>query len=471
MNIFQRLFGGGSKKYLTPAQALNIRFFGGQLVPYNNNKLTYIERGYQGNDIVYSCVNLIRETAKVAPWAAYKVVDDASYKAYVAELKRPEPNFKKAFDLRKKALEFYDRDAALNNLLKYPNPNQTWAELNGENWTYKLITGDYFEYWEDMPSGGLSAGVPKSMSALPSQYMVIKSTQTLPLTADKYYLQLGQMVEFDTQYILHEKYPFLTWDTFGVQLYGMSPLQPALMRLQRNNESQRAGAVAAKNGGMRGVAYNDDDRLDPSEDQTFEQMKITKKTFQNEMRPGVEGTNHVFWSQYRIGYQQLGFSPKDLDLSNIEMADLRMFCALYGVPSQLLNDAAAKTYNTTIEAEKALITRCCLPLLNARRDSVNRKMNRKDNVIIDFDLSVYDQLQPNKKEIADWVNKMPLTNARKLEIIGEDVPETMTQEERDAILIPTGFQSLADAIAPTEPADIQPDITALDEEGANPYNR
>lgn len=467
MNIIKRLFGL-EKKYLTPREALNIRFFGGQLVPYNNNKATFIEKGYQGNDIIYAIVNLIRETAKIAPWAPYKVIDEGSYKSYKQELTKPEPDFKKAMDYRKKALELYESDTRLNGLLKYPNVNQTFAELNGELWTYKLVTGDYFEYWEAMPSGGLNAGLPESLSALPAHYMVIKSTTTLPLSADKYYLQLGQMVEFDPTYILHEKYPYLTWDTFGVQLYGMSPLQPAIKRLQRNNESQRAGAVAAANGGMRGVAYYDDGRLDPNDDKTFEQMGKEKKTFQNEMRPGTDGTGHVFWSQYRIGYQQLGFSPKDLDISTIEMADLRQFCADYGVPSQLLNDSAAKTYNTTVEAEKALITRCVLPLLNARRDSFNRKMNRRDNVIIDFDLSVYDQLQPNKDAIATWVNKMPLTNARKLEIIGEDIPETMTDDQRNAILIPTGMQALDDVILPM-PEDQSNDVNALEQRGLNPY--
>ena len=467
MNIIKRLFGL-EKKYLTPREALNIRFFGGQLVPYNNNKATFIEKGYQGNDIIYAIVNLIRETAKIAPWAPYKVIDEGSYKSYKQELTKPEPDFKKAMYYRKKALELYESDEQLNELLKYPNPSQTFAELNGELWTYKLVTGDYFEYWEGVPSGGLNAGLPKTLSALPAHYMIIKSTTTLPVAADKYYLQLGQMVEFDTAYILHEKYPFLTWDTFGVQLYGMSPLQPASKRLQRNNESQRAGAVAAANGGMRGVAFYDDERLDPNDDRTFEQMGKEKKTFQNEMRPGTDGTGHVFWSQYRVGYQQLGFSPKDLDISTLEMSDLRQFCADYGVPSQLLNDSAAKTYNTTVEAEKALITRCVLPLLNARRDSFNRKMNRRDNVIIDFDLSVYDQLQPNKDAIATWVNKMPLTNARKLEIIGEDIPETMTDDQRNAILIPTGMQALDDVILPM-PEDQSNDVNALEQRGLNPY--
>lgn len=467
MNIIRKLFGGLSKqKYLTPSQAINIRFFGGQLVPYADSKLMYVEKGYMGNDIIYSIVKLIRETAKVAPWGWYKVVDEESYKQYKAELRKEDPDFKKVFDLRKKSLELYANNPQLNKIIEQPNPSQNFASLNEELWTYKLITGDYFEYW-DAPSGGLNGGIPKTMSALPSQYMDIESTTTLPLREAKYYLRLGQMVQFDASQILHEKYPNLQWDTFGIQLYGMSPLTPARQRLQRNNESQRAGAVAQSNGGMRGVAYYDDERLDPNDDATFEQMGKQKKTFQNDMRPGTDGTGHVMWSHWKVGYQQLGFSPKDLDTTAFELNDLRMFCSLYGVPSQLMNDPAAKTYNTTTEAEKALITRCAIPLLCDRRDSIKRQMNRTDNLVMDFDLSVYDQLQPNKAQIATWANTMPIPNARKLELVGEDVPEWWTEEQRRAVLVPAGQQNLDDVLLPM-PEDQSDDVNKITERGLNP---
>jgi hypothetical protein len=134
-----------------------------------------------------------------------------------------------------------------------------------------------------------------------------------------------------------------------------------------------------------------------------------------------------------------------------------------------MNDPAAKTFNSLIEAEKALITRCVIPLLCARRDSLNRKMDRSDNVVVDFDLTPYDALQPNKTQISTWVNAIPVTQARKLEIMGEDVPETMTEEERNLILVPSGMVPLADLMmGPAD--DITNDVNALDAEGANPYN-
>lgn len=465
MNIITRWL---RKALATVGTAISVRFFGGQYVAYPDNKLTYIERGYEGNDIIYAVVNLIVETAKIAPWAWYRIVDEQSYKRYIVELNKARPDFQKAAEYKKKGLEYYTGNKRLEELIKYPNPNQTWAELNGDIWTFELVTGDAYEYW-DVTGGGLNEGLPKTMSALPSQYMVIETTNTLPIQPARYLLQLGQNLWFDPEQVLHTKLTSLNWSVIGIQLYGMSPLKPASPRLQRNNESQKAGSVAQRNGGMRGIAYYDDPRLDPNDDRTFEQMGKQKKTFQDEMRPGTDGTGHVMFSQWKMGYQQVGFSPKDLDTSTIELNDLRMFCSIYGVPSQLLNDPSAKTYNTTIEAEKALITRCVIPRLRSRRDAINRKMARTDGIVIDFDLSVYDQLQPNKTAIAEWANKMPITNARKLEIIGEDVPETMTEDERNAVLIPTGMVNLADVVAPM-PEDQQNEIAQLEQAGLNPYN-
>lgn len=467
-NIFKRFFGLDKQKaYGIPVNSAGFRFFGGQLVPIADNKVQYIEDGYKHNDTIYSIVSLIIKMTKIAPWDVYKVVDDKAYKAYRDALTSPDFDIKEVMELRGKSLELYD-DKEMKRLLERPSGNrpQTWSDLNEELWLYKLITGDYYEFWEGVASGGLTKGIPNSLSALPSQYMQIVGSRTLPLYEEKYILQVGQNIEFDADQVLHEKYPNLTWDTYGTQLYGQSPIQAALRRLNRNNKQLDASAVAVENGGQRGVVFFNDDRVNPNDDKTFEQMSAQKKTFQNEMRPGVDGTNHIFWSQWKVDFRQLGFSPADMQQLESEMVDLRFFCNVWGVPSQLLNDDAAKTFNTLTEAEKALIIRCCVPLLCSRRDSLKWKMNRKDNVIFDFDLSQYDQLQPNKDMIATWVNKMPLTNKRKLEIIGEDVPATMTQEEQDAILIPTGQELLSDVIAPM---DVSPDIALPNED--NPYQQ
>ena len=462
--MIKKIFSWLATKATTAVSKLiPFRFLGGQIVPYTDDKLTYIEKGYTKNDIIYSIINLITDTAILAPWDWYRVRDRKSYELMKSELRKDNPDMAKVVQLRKKSLELYTDNARLNQLFKYPNPTQTFSQLNKELWSYKLITGDYFEYWSGRPSGGLNGKIPETMSALPSQYMEIKASNTLPMYETGYQLNLGSPIPFEAYEVLHEKYPNLEWDINGTQLYGMAPLKAALRRLQKNNANQDSQTAAFENGGMRGIVSYDDERIDPSDRETFEQMGKDKTTFYNEMRPGPQGNLRTFFSVFRVKWQQMGFSPADMNQLESEKVDSRFFCSVWGVPSQLLNDDAAKTYNTTVEAEKALITRCVLPLLCDRRDSINRKMEL-DDIVADFDLTVYDQLQPNKNEIAEWVNKMPLTNARKLEIIGEDIPETMTQEERDAILIPSGLQLLSDVIAKPIEADYSAEINYLQQQ-------
>jgi hypothetical protein len=53
-------------------------------------KYTQVNEGYRMNDIVYSCINLISEKAKVAPWQEYEIVDKVTYKLYAAKMAKPE---------------------------------------------------------------------------------------------------------------------------------------------------------------------------------------------------------------------------------------------------------------------------------------------------------------------------------------------------------------------------------------------
>jgi hypothetical protein len=88
-----------------------------------------------------------------------------------------------------------------------------------------------------------------------------------------------------------------------------------------------------------------------------------------------------------------------------------MMCNWYGgLPSQLLNDPDRSTFNTVTEAEKALTTRCVLPELCSTKDAYNRKFSQDwglpKGMIVDFDMSVFSELQENVKEVATWTSQI-----------------------------------------------------------------
>ncbi len=91
-------------------------------------------------------------------------------------------------------------------------------------------------------------------------------------------------------------------------------------------------------------------------------------------------------------------SPVELDIIESEKWDMKALCNIYGVPSQLLNDADNKTYNNQREGEKALTVRCAIPLLVGIRDNLNRKLHsdwgyRGSDIYVDFDPTVYSELE------------------------------------------------------------------------------
>jgi len=160
---------------------------------------------------------------------------------------------------------------------------------------------------------------------------------------------------------------------------------------------------------------------------------------------GSDQFNQVATSGYKMGFTPLGLSPVDLDLLNAENMDLRALCNVYQVPSQLLNDPDNKTFSNTKEGEKALTVRCAIPALASIRDQFNRKFQKDWNAkgrVIDFDTSVYTELQEGKLDTVTWLEKSCLTLERRYEILGEKVPDWMDEQTRRTILVPSSITTL-----------------------------
>lgn len=452
-----------------------VRAMNGTIVPYTDNKDTYVTKGYNYNDIVYMCVKLIVDKAIIAPWATYEVVDEAAYKQakdYRKQLDKPGMlvMYKEAIA---KALKPYTADKALNNLLQFPNEENTLSSHHALLWTYKLVTGDYYERW-GFAGGGTNAGRPNELEVMPSQYMNIKTNRAIPLRVTGYQLTCGTIQEYSKEEILHEKYPNLSWSVDGAHFYGMAPLKPMSKRVQRNNESQTQGATQMKNGGQRSIVSLDMPDSVAADDLhgtfTADQTSELKQKF-GEMVANPSTIGSSVFSGYPVKHTPIGLSPVDLDQVNLEVEDTRKIAAGYQVPSQLLNDAANKTYANEAEGQKALILRCVLPLLNDREQSFNRKLQALDSykdgkVVVSYDLSQYAELEANKVEQATYLNNAWwLTPNEKRVIMGET---KLGDPNMDKIYVSSSLQPLEDANTP--PVDpIAGDVAALDAQNVKDY--
>lgn len=435
----------------------------------------YITEGYQSNDIVYAGVMLIMDKIRVAPWALYQVVDEQALKAYQAIMasKSENTDWVEARRLRKKALgpiTTYNKQLGkLNELLKWPNERTTWNDLIADGAGMKMITGNEM-MWANLLNAGANQGLPQEFFNMPAQFMNPIATTAWPQRVVGWQLSSGEIRKFAKEEVLHVKFWNPEYNVNGSGLLGMSPLKPGGKRVTRSNAAKKAGATQLDNNGAAGIAYVDDPVVPVTGRE--DQASAVKRAWAKEYT-GANSYGKVAFSGYKMGYVSVGSTLKDMDLSNIEVNDLRGIFNLWGIPSQLGNDPDNKTYNSLKEAEKALTCRCALPHLTAKRDHLNRKLQtdwgfKGVNVFVDFDMSVYTELQDDQKSKWEWVSKLPVPSSYKLELMGLDVPD---DPNLDIILVDSTQIPLADVVNNLSDSQMQAINDSLNKAGLQDYLR
>ena len=440
---------------------------GNEVVWYDHYGDTYINKGYADNDIVFSCVELVMDKVRCAPWGLFKVEDESSLKLYQGITRKKTfsgDDWKEAMTLRKKALvpmeTFTPALSKLKNLLTWPNETETFTDLVANSAAYEMLLGNAM--WDGMLLGlGANAGIPQEIINLPPQYITILATKGYPSRVIGYQLSNGEIIPIAKERVLHIKHWNPAYDFAGTQHYGLSPLKAASKVLKRSNSAKYASVMAFENGGAAGVLYVDDERM--TAPQAAEQIAAIKAKWNDEYS-GKEHFKKVALSGYKTGFTKITDTLVDMNLIAMEDLDLRRLANIWGIPSQLLNDPANKTYNNQKEAEVALTSRCALPKLTSRRDNLNRKLQtdwgfKGVNVYVDFDMSVFSELQEDSKAKWEWVSKLPVSTGYKLEMMGLDVPDSPAMDE---ILIPTGYQRLEDVAM-----GLDAELEAVDEELRN----
>lgn len=402
-------------------------FDNGRIVSPADNKTEYIRSGYTINDIVYAVVNLILDKVRLPYWNINRIVDQSSLKKYEALMARKNlsgKDWKKALQYKEDAMEpletFNLQEGKLKDLITYPNEEEIWQDHVTNNCGFKLLTGDSYQYGTPLKAGA-NQGIPDSLDTLPAHLMTIKTTDEFPPRASSYELMTWNQ-RFTKEEILHEKYWNPDWGFQGQHLYGLSPLKAALKNITRNNSAKDSSTAKFQNGGVEGFAYFDDQRF--SAEQGLQQMQALKIKMAEEYS-GPDNAGKISMSGYKMGYIPLGLSPVELAIIESEKWDAIMFCNIFGVPPELLG-LVQKTYNNVKEAEKALTTRCAIPLLTSKKNYLNRKLLtdwgfKGKNVYLDYDTDCFTELQVDITETLTGITKLTMrTPNEEREAIGWD---------------------------------------------------
>jgi len=388
----------------------------GTFVGISDNRTNYIIDGYQVNDVIYSVVSIITDKVAMPDWEVYKVIDEKAMRTYQGLMQKKNmttEDIKLAQELKRKALEPVQVDR-LSELMKYPNSYETMQDLVSASSGYKLLTGGR-AIWAEMLDSGANQGKPYALHVLPyDQLSIIAKTNVFPIVEAGYTMTVEANLNFPKEQVLHDKYQNYQWDVNGSHLYGMSPLRSALRRISRSNDAVRASAAMFQNQGVKGVLYMDDPRVingGASIMDSAKQVQAIKEKLTRGEWVGADNHGRIGVSGYKLGWQEVGLSPVDLAIIESEKWDLKRFCSVYGVPAQLVGDSETSTYNNVKEAEKALTTRCAMPLLVSFRNHLNRKLNSDwgyagKGYFVDFDQTVFTELQEDIVEKSTWVNKL-----------------------------------------------------------------
>lgn len=383
----------------------------GRLVTYTDNPITYLQKGYDINDIVYSVVNIIMDKCRVAPWGIYEVKDENAYKQLQGMQRKGAWNgkdYQKVLDLQRKAMQPAKNPGKWGELIKNPNERHSWNDLIAHGVGYDCLIGNNYT-WGKPLGAGANAGVPNELWLMPAQHVNIWATDTFPTRVKKYNVNLWPSVDYEPKEVMHEAEWNPNWEVNGAQLYGIPPLRAALGLLNRNNSSMEASAASFQNEGIKGVLHMKGVPGQVDGEMLVPEVAALKETMINEWT-GEANRGRIGLSGYDMGWLPIGLNSEEMQTIESEKWDLRRLCNVFRVSSRMLNDPDNTAEANVEEAEKALTTRAALPRLIKKREAFNRKAVKDwgldKRYVIDFEMSAYSELSDDMGDIAEGTNKL-----------------------------------------------------------------
>jgi len=344
-----------------------------------------INCGYLANPDVYSIIKKVSDVCQTIPLKVYKQVDG-------------------------KDVEI--EDSELLDLISKPSEHQTTADFL-ENCIVNLLnTGNAF----------IKVTKPVGFSA-PAEMRVLRSSMVDIVvnedwTVKEYIYTDSLQHHYKTEEIIHIKY--VDPSTTGAEcLYGLSPMQAALVSLDASNHSNEATSQLFKNKGMSGFLSSNSEVM---------LTETQGKQLQDAMQEQISGRSvwgKITVTPIDVKYVQTGMSPADLKITENKIQFLRVFCNIFGVDSSLFNDPQNKTYSNRADAVKDLYTNAVIPVLNKILRELNKFLIEEDDTAIKPDLSAVPALQKDKQ-----------LEARRLSILVKDGILTVNEAREEMGLGP-----------------------------------
>lgn len=223
-------------------------------------------------------------------------------------------------------------------------------------------------------------------------------------------------------------------------VYGMSPLEAALLRVGVQNKSEALINRVLEKGVVPGWIEAKD-----GTEWNAEQVAALRENLANSR---AESREYFFEG---ATWHQMGFEPVSTGMSEQQLLSKRDICSVFHVDPALVGDTTSRTYATYRESRRALYMEACLPLLVEFRDMWNRTIGMELKSPLDFDRDSFDAISAAREEAADRVHKLWTSG-----IISQNEARSDLEYERvtggDQFYAPANFVPMS-----TEPAVIEDD--------------
>ena len=301
--------------------------------------------------------------------------------------------------------------SVIKELLLKPNDKQIYQDLMIELEEALLSCGNAYL----LHVQGIGAG--NELLSLNPKQLELECTKKGELIRYKFTDSYGIVHYYEIEEVLHIKTSNIVNVGTTTVRQGLAPLQAMWVIVQSSSEKFKAGASIFKNRGIIGILTNKSDAPMLPKERERLQGEFDKEV------GGADKFNKIKISTTDLSYIQTGMSPSDLKLLEGVMADLRLLCAAYGMPSVLFNDNDSSTYNNVSEAKVTAYSDVYVPLGNKILDSVtkflNKRLNVQENIVLD--VTSIEELRASTNRLLQTINSMDNRVAQKfLEVLSID---------------------------------------------------
>jgi HK97 family phage portal protein len=396
---------------------------------------SFADEGYSKNVVAYQAINRIAEAIGSVRWTAWRGDVELT-------------------------------ESPLMDLIKRPNPTQSYQEYLMAKVGFLMISGNSYE--ERVVVGGQ----PRDLYNLrPDRMKITPASNGIPAS---------YCYEFNSRKIFWDVDPLtLQSDIMHTKLfnptndwYGMAPIEAGAFAIDQHNESMKWMQALLQNSARPSGALVTKDGESLSED-NYTRLKAQIQ----EQYQGASNAGRPMLLEGGLSWQAMGLSPTDMGIIESKYSSARDVCLAFGVPPQLLGIPGDNTYSNYAEARLAFWEDTVMPLLDRIAAGWNQWLGPFfGDQELRPDLDQIPAIADKRMTLWDMADKSTdLTINERRELKGFE-----PIEGGDVLLVGMGQISLGDASAPLQtappdpipPAPVPPDPndTPIDEEAKMDYD-